>query len=329
MQRAHLPKPRLRGRLHQVAFFASIPAGVALVALARGARPGRAPPSSPPAHRASTVSAAYHRGRWSARALKVMRRLDHCMIFVLIAGSYTPVVLLALRPSWGITLLVVSWMGAALGVVITVLRLERWPAVGFTMYLILGWLVIVAAPQLAQSLSAVELGLLATGGLLYTVGAVVLASGRPDPRPATFGYHEIWHTFVVSASAPHFAGTARATVTAAGRDRVASVATSAVVGGRRCRWRPGGEGGRRRRRGRGRRRAGRRRGGGPGPPAAGRDPGPVAAHRGQRRWPPWGGRPGPRARDRRRWARPLRRGGRPGAPPQKVVWGPLVGAPSA
>lgn len=206
MQRLHLPKPRLRGRLHQVAFFASIPAGIALVALARGAeaRVGAA------IFAASLtalygVSAAYHRGQWSARALKVMRRLDHCMIFVLIAGSYTPIVLLALRPSWGITLLVASWAGAALGVVITVLRLERWPAVGFTMYLILGWLAIVAAPQLAQSLSAVELALLATGGLLYTVGAVVLASGRPDPRPATFGYHEIWHTFVVSASASHFA----------------------------------------------------------------------------------------------------------------------------
>ncbi|HET8620187.1 MAG TPA: hemolysin III family protein, partial [Acidimicrobiales bacterium] len=206
MQRVHLPKPRLRGWLHQVAFFASIPAGIALVALARGAE-ARVGAATFAASLTALygVSAAYHRGQWSARALKVMRRLDHCMIFVLIAGSYTPIVLLALRPSWGITLLVASWAGAALGVVITVLRLERWPAVGFTMYLILGWLAIVAAPQLAQSLSAVELALLATGGLLYTVGAVVLASGRPDPRPATFGYHEIWHTFVVSASASHFA----------------------------------------------------------------------------------------------------------------------------
>jgi hemolysin III len=151
------------------------------------------------------ASAAYHRGQWSARALKVMRRLDHCMIFVLIAGTYTPVVLLALRPSWGITMLVLSWVGAALGIVITVLRLERWPAVGFTMYLVLGWLAVVAAPQLATTLTGVELALLATGGLLYTVGAVVLAAGRPNPRPAVFGYHEIWHTFVVGASASHFA----------------------------------------------------------------------------------------------------------------------------
>ena len=206
MNRLHLTKPRLRGRLHQAAFFASIPAGITLVALAQGvaARVGAAI-FALSLSALYGASAAYHRGQWSARALKVMRRLDHCMIFVLIAGTYTPVVLLALRPSWGITMLVLSWVGAALGVVITVLRLERWPAVGFTMYLVLGWLAVVAAPQLATTLSGVELALLAAGGLLYTVGAVVLATGRPNPRPAVFGYHEIWHTFVVGASASHFA----------------------------------------------------------------------------------------------------------------------------
>lgn len=206
MHGPHVPKPRLRGRLHQVAFFASIPAGIALVALARGAeaRVGAA------VFAASLtalygVSAAYHRGQWSARALRHMRHLDHCMIYVLIAGTYTPVVLLALRPSWGISLLVAAWIGAAAGIMITVLRLERWPAVGFTLYLVLGWLAIVAAPQLAASLSAVELTLLAAGGVLYTVGAITLATNRPNPSPAVFGYHEIWHTFVVSASASHFA----------------------------------------------------------------------------------------------------------------------------
>ena len=136
------------------------------------------------------VSAAYHRGQWSARALKVMRRLDHCMIFVLIAGSYTPVVLLALavvghHPAGGVVGGRRARRGdhrAAAGAVAGG-RLHHVPHPG------------VAGDrgraQLAQSLSAVELGLLATGGLLYTVGAVVLASGRPDPRLATFGYHEI------------------------------------------------------------------------------------------------------------------------------------------
>jgi len=206
MQLPALPKPRLRGRLHQWAFFVSIPAGIALVALARGAE-ARVSAAIFTASLTALygVSAAYHRGQWSERVRSRMRRLDHSMIFVLIAGSYTPVTLLALRPAWGITLLALAWAGAAVGVVITVLCLERWPVVGFTMYLVLGWLAVVAAPQLAHSLSRPELALLAAGGLLYTVGAVVLAGKRPDPRPAVFGYHEVWHTFVISASAAHYA----------------------------------------------------------------------------------------------------------------------------
>jgi hemolysin III len=206
MQLPAMPKPRLRGRLHQWAFFVSIPAGIALVAVARGAE-ARVSAAIFTASLTALygVSAAYHRGQWSERVRSRMRRLDHSMIFVLIAGSYTPVTLLALRPAWGVTLLALAWAGAAVGVVITVLRLERWPVVGFTMYLVLGWLAIVAAPQLAHSLSRPELALLATGGLLYTVGAVVLAGKRPDPRPAVFGYHEVWHTFVISASASHYA----------------------------------------------------------------------------------------------------------------------------
>jgi hemolysin III len=206
MHRPVLPKPRLRGWLHQIAFFVSVPAGIALVAFARGAE------SRVAAAIFATsltglygVSAAYHRGRWSASTHRLLKRLDHSMIFVLIAGSYTPITLLALRPAWGITLLAIAWTGAAVGVLITVLRLERWSRVGFTMYLALGWLAVVATPQLLRSLSSVELALLVTGGLLYTVGAVVLACNRPDPRPAVFGYHEVWHTFVVGAGACHFA----------------------------------------------------------------------------------------------------------------------------
>jgi hemolysin III len=200
------PRPRLRGRLHQVAFFVSIPAGIALVALARtsAARVGAGVFAA-----ALTglygVSAAYHRGRWSVGAERLMKRLDHSMIFVFIAGSYTPITLLALRPASGITLLALAWSGAALGVLITVWRLERWPRVGFALYLVLGWLAIVAAPQLLHSLSTVELALLVIGGILYTVGAIVLARKRPDPHPTVFGYHEVWHTFVVGANTCHYA----------------------------------------------------------------------------------------------------------------------------
>jgi hemolysin III len=206
MDPARVEKPRFRGRFHQVAFFVSIPAGVTLIALAGGA-----------AARVAAiifavsltglygVSAAYHRGRWSAGGERVMKHLDHSMIFVLIAGSYTPITLLALRPAWGITLLALAWTGAAIGVLVTVLRLERWHGVGFVMYLALGWLAVIATPQLVDSLTSVELALLVAGGLLYTVGAVVLARNRPDPRPAVFGYHEVWHTFVVGAGVCHFA----------------------------------------------------------------------------------------------------------------------------
>ena len=198
--------PTLRGRLHQVAFFVSIPAGIALVGVARAtAARVAAVIFAATLSGLYGVSAAYHRGQWSAGARRLLKHLDHSMIFVFIAGTYTPVTLLALRPAWGITLLVLAWSGAALGVLVTVLRLERWNALGFAMYLALGWLAIVATPQLVHSLSNPELALLVVGGILYTAGAVVLARKRPDPHPAVFGYHEVWHTFVVGANACHFA----------------------------------------------------------------------------------------------------------------------------
>jgi hemolysin III len=198
--------PTLRGRLHQVAFFVSIPAGIALVGLARDtAARVAAVIFAVTLTGLYGVSAAYHRGQWSASARRIMKHLDHSMIFVFIAGTYTPVALLALRPAWGITFLTLAWSGAAVGVLVTVLRLERWHALGFAMYLVLGWLAILATPQLVHSLSSPELTLLVVGGLLYTVGAVVLARKRPDPQPAVFGYHEVWHTFVVGANACHFA----------------------------------------------------------------------------------------------------------------------------
>jgi hemolysin III len=200
-----LDKPLLRGRLHQVAFFVSLPAGVTLVGLAGGvAARVAAVLFAVTMAGLFGVSAAYHRGNWSDRARSIMKHLDHSMIFIFIAGSYTPVTLLALRPALGITLLALAWTGAAAGVLITVLRLERWRGVGFAMYLVLGWLAAIATPQLVQSLSRAELALLVAGGLLYTVGAVVLARKRPDPSPRVFGYHEVWHTFVVGASACHF-----------------------------------------------------------------------------------------------------------------------------
>jgi hemolysin III len=205
MQHLSLPRPRLRGRLHQIAFLVSIPAGVALVALARGAEARvSAGVFATTLTALFGVSATYHLGQWSARAHRLMKRLDHSMIFLFIAGTYTPVTLLALRPAWGITLLLLAWSGAAVGVLITVMRLDQWHRVGFALYLVLGWLGAIATPQLVHGLSRVELALLVAGGVLYTVGAVVLARKRPDPHPVVFGYHEVWHTFVVGASICHF-----------------------------------------------------------------------------------------------------------------------------
>jgi hemolysin III len=206
MQHLSLPlKPRLRGRFHQVAFFLSIPAGMTLVVLAKGVE---ARVSGAVFALTLTglfgVSAAYHRGNWSDRALQVWRRLDHMMIFVFIAGTYTPVTLLALRPAWGITLLLLAWSGTAVGVLITALRFDRWHRIGFALYLVLGWLGALVLHQLAYELSKVEMALLVTGGIFYTVGAVVLARKRPDPRPVVFGYHEVWHAFTLGASACHF-----------------------------------------------------------------------------------------------------------------------------
>ena len=184
----------------------SIPAGAALVAVASGALARTtAAVFAVGLTGLYGVSAAYHRGRWSDRVRLVMKHLDHSMIFVFIAASYTPVALLALRPTGGAGLVLAAWAGAALGVVVTILRLERWHRVGFALYLVLGWLAVVALPRLVVALSGLELALLVTGGVLYTIGAVILAAKRPDPRPEVFGYHEVWHTLVVAASACHFA----------------------------------------------------------------------------------------------------------------------------
>ena len=199
------PKPRWRGRLHQIAFVASVPAGLGLVAAGRGAeaRTGAAIFAVSLAAVYAT-SAAYHRRAWSPRAERIMKHLDHSMIFVLIAGTYTPITLLVLRPAWGIALLSVAWVGCLAGVVLTVICLDRLHRVGMALYLALGWLGVVAAPELLRRLGPVELGLLLAGGVMYTVGAVMLAAGRPALRPAVFGYHEVWHAMVVTAGACHY-----------------------------------------------------------------------------------------------------------------------------
>lgn len=204
--RGTVSRPRWRGRIHQVAFFVSIPAGIVLVALAEG-WPARVAASI---YAVSLVavfgsSAAYHRGHWTPEALRRMKRLDHSMIFVLIAGSYTPVALLALHGPWTIVILSIVWVGAVAGITLKLARIDGFSILTATLYMVMGWLALVAFPQLVHEMPAPALVLTIVGGLLYTAGAIVFALHRPDPAPAVFGYHEIWHAFMVAAAACHFA----------------------------------------------------------------------------------------------------------------------------
>ena len=201
-----LPKPRLRGRIHQVAFFASIPAGVILVLLANG--PMATAVAALYAVSLAAVfgsSAAYHRGRWTDRARRWMKRLDHSMIFVLIAASYTPIAVLVLGGTWEAVLLSLAWVGAVAGVTLKMAQPDGHHVIGGILYMALGWLAVIALPQLFTQLTTAEVVLMVTGGLLYTAGAIVFATKRPDPAPSTFGYHEIWHAFMVAAACCHYA----------------------------------------------------------------------------------------------------------------------------
>ena len=194
-------RPRLRGRLHQIAFLVAVPAGVLVIL---GAHPAAARTAAVVYACGLVglygVSSSYHRLVHSARARFWMSRLDHSMIYIFIAASVTPFGLVVLRGPWALTLLVAVWAGAVGGVALKMVRMERSAKVGFAMYLILGWSVVAALPQLVHALPATELVLLICGGLLYSAGAVILAIHRPDPVPAVFGYHEVWHTMVVAAS---------------------------------------------------------------------------------------------------------------------------------
>jgi hemolysin III len=199
-------RPRLRGRIHEIAFFASIPLGTALVGLAgTGAARVAAVIFAVGLTGLFGVSAAYHRGRWSEAARRRMRRLDHSMIYVLIAATYTPFCLVVLPGIWGDGLLAAVWAGAATGVAIKLVSLERLAKTTAALYVVLGWLAALAIPVLFTHLSLAAFVLLVTGGILYTVGAAILAAGRPNPRPGVFGYHEIFHAFGVAAGACHYA----------------------------------------------------------------------------------------------------------------------------
>ena len=197
--------PKLRGVMHAWAMWFAL---VAVVVLALYAPTGLA--------RAAALvygiglcalfaaSGLYHRWRWNPRWRPLLRRIDHSTIFIFIAASYTPIALLVLSGTVQIVVLASAWAGALAGVAMSVawISAPRWLAAAC--YLALGWVAIIAMPQLAEKLGVAPFVLFAVGGGLYTVGAVVYAFQRPNPWPRIFGFHEVFHALVVAAAVVHF-----------------------------------------------------------------------------------------------------------------------------
>lgn len=207
-------KPRLRGWLHAAVLPFTLAAGIVLVVLSptAGTRTGSAIFATS-ALLLFTVSALFNCRTWSPRWKPVLQRLDHSSIFVLIAGSYTPFTLILLRGDQRVILLSLVWAGAGLGVAFRVFWTDapRW--LYTPIYLALGWAAVFFAPgfvdgagRLPTGVGAAALVLLATGGLLYTVGAIVYGLKWPDPWPAWFGFHEVFHVLTVLAFAGHVTG---------------------------------------------------------------------------------------------------------------------------
>jgi hemolysin III len=199
-------KPRLRGVSHEWAFFISLVLGAALIFFAK----------TPKATLAVAVyavslsallgtSALYHRVNWKRPQVRVwMRRLDHSMIFFLIAGTYTPFALLVMNGTLATAILIAVWVGAIAGAIVEMVWIGHPKWVSATVYLTIGWVAVAAFPELWSGLGPTAALMLVGGGLLYTAGAVVYAVQRPNPSPAIFGYHEVFHAFVLAAAVLHF-----------------------------------------------------------------------------------------------------------------------------
>jgi len=203
-------KPKLRGVSHEAAFFVSLFLGAGLIIAAK----------TPKATLAVAIyavslsallgtSALYHRVNWTRpNVRRWMRRLDHSMIFFLIAGTYTPFALLVLNGPLADAILVVVWIGAIAGAIVEMVWIDHPKWVAALIYLSLGWVAVISFPELWDSMGTTGTLLVAAGGLLYTAGAVVYAIQRPNPNPRVFGYHEVFHALVIAAAAAHFAAVA-------------------------------------------------------------------------------------------------------------------------
>jgi len=203
-------KPKLRGVSHEWAFFVSLFLGAALIVAAKTPRATLAVAIYAVSLSALLgTSALYHRVNWSRPDVRRwMRRLDHSMIFFLIAGTYTPFALLVLDGPLADAILVVVWAGAIAGAVVEMVWIDHPKWVAAVIYMSLGWVAAVSFPDLWGEMGIAGTLLVAAGGLLYTAGAVVYATQRPNPNPRVFGYHEVFHAFVIAAAAAHFAAVA-------------------------------------------------------------------------------------------------------------------------
>ncbi|MEU8213374.1 hemolysin III family protein [Micromonospora sp. NPDC049044] len=200
-------KPRMRGWLHTYAFFVAVVCGIVLYSIA-ATRPGWAPLVSCLIYSVTVcglfgTSALYHRRVWSERGYQVMRRMDHSMIFVFIAGTYTPLCTMLLAPRPATVMLALVWGGALAGVAVTMVwpHAPRW--VSAPLYLALGWVAVAMLPEILHGGGVAALVLLIAGGAIYSAGAVCYALRRPNPWPTVFGHHEFFHACTLLAALCH------------------------------------------------------------------------------------------------------------------------------
>ena len=204
-------RPLFRGVLHHITFFVSLAAGAVLLGLAPTPRAllGAAIYAASLSALLGT-SALYHRVTWSVPARRWMGRLDHSMINILIAGTFTPFGLVILSGNLAEVLLPTIWVGALAAIALHMIWFDAPKWLSAALYVVLGWIGVVAAPQVIEHAGWTVGALLIAGGLLYSAGAVVYATRRPDPAPASFGYHEVFHALVVAGAALHFGAVALA-----------------------------------------------------------------------------------------------------------------------
>ena len=197
--------PRLRGLLHAWAFWFALAAAVILIAVAPDAR----------ARVAAVIygiglcalfgaSATYHRWRGNPRWKPILRRIDHSTIFIFIAASYTPIALLVLHDPIRIVVLASVWVGALAGVAMSIAWIDAPRVLVALCYIAVGWVAVVAMPQLFSARGLWMPLLLLVGGLLYSLGAAAYATKKPNPWPRTFGFHEVFHSLVIAAAVVHF-----------------------------------------------------------------------------------------------------------------------------